>query len=371
MARRGRSTSESGVNLDSLMDALTNVVAVLILVLVLVQADVSKKVVEFFEGLQPATPEQVAVVSGRVEELHGRSAELDRLLAREAPQPDEIEAERRQLALLEKNAKKRQDLLVKLEGLRELALKERARRDAEAQKTAGIQKKISELEALLDETPAVKIEPAVVAVPSSRPVPKNARVYYALVINDRVHLIDPFTPVDLFKREFQKVKSKFPFERIRQRGADRLIYEAPPILKHFKDFDFGTPRGQKHEFIIRPTSTRAVILISPDLEKGGTSLEDLNAPRNSFSDLVSKLRRNEKAVLIFWVHPNSFQTYLLARRVTDEAKFPAGWEIRGSSNYQIVIPDLEVKRQKEPPPPPPAPPGPPPRKPPAIPTRID
>ena len=34
--------SDEGVNLDSLMDALTNVVAVLILVLVLVQADVSR-----------------------------------------------------------------------------------------------------------------------------------------------------------------------------------------------------------------------------------------------------------------------------------------------------------------------------------------
>ena len=41
------------------MDALTNVVAVLILVLLLVQADVSNKVVEFLENLQPATPEQV------------------------------------------------------------------------------------------------------------------------------------------------------------------------------------------------------------------------------------------------------------------------------------------------------------------------
>ena len=42
MGRRRKSSSDEGVNLDSLMDALTNVVAVLILVLLLVQADVRR-----------------------------------------------------------------------------------------------------------------------------------------------------------------------------------------------------------------------------------------------------------------------------------------------------------------------------------------
>ena len=47
MARRRKTDSDGGVNLDSLLDALTNVVAVLILVLVLVQMDVTRKVVDF------------------------------------------------------------------------------------------------------------------------------------------------------------------------------------------------------------------------------------------------------------------------------------------------------------------------------------
>ena len=59
MARR-RQHEDSGMNLDSLMDALTNVVAVLILVLVLVQADATKKVEMFLEALEPATEEEIA-----------------------------------------------------------------------------------------------------------------------------------------------------------------------------------------------------------------------------------------------------------------------------------------------------------------------
>ncbi|MBT6399791.1 MAG: hypothetical protein HOK04_08385, partial [Verrucomicrobia bacterium] len=103
MARRRKSNLEEGVNLDSLMDALTNVVAVLILVLILVQADVSKKVVDFLEGLEPATSEQVEASKKEVEILVKRVAELDQLLQKDAPTQVEIEVEKRQLALLEKD----------------------------------------------------------------------------------------------------------------------------------------------------------------------------------------------------------------------------------------------------------------------------
>ena len=118
MARRRKSNLEEGVNLDSLMDALTNVVAVLILVLILVQADVSKKVVDFLEGLEPATSEQVEASKKEVEILVKRVAELDQLLQKDAPTQVEIEVEKRQLALLEKDVKERKDLLVELEGLK-------------------------------------------------------------------------------------------------------------------------------------------------------------------------------------------------------------------------------------------------------------
>ena len=167
MARRRRSNSDGGVNLDSLMDALTNVVAVLILVLILVQADVSKKVVEFMEGLKPATPEQVANAGKKLKSLQAKSKKLDQFLSREAPSQKEIEAEKRQLALLEKDMEKRDDLLAKLDQLKKLAEKVKAQRDAESKKTTKIQEEIARLESLLDKTPILKIEPTVVRIPAA------------------------------------------------------------------------------------------------------------------------------------------------------------------------------------------------------------
>ncbi|MDA7664659.1 hypothetical protein N8551_01660 [Akkermansiaceae bacterium] len=233
MARRRKSNLEEGVNLDSLMDALTNVVAVLILVLILVQADVSKKVVDFLEGLEPATSEQVEASKKEVEILVKRVAELDQLLQKDAPTQVEIEVEKRQLALLEKDVKERKDLLVELEGLKKAAKEAQEERDVEAQKTEKIQDRIAELEGLLDETPVLKIEPTIVGIPASRPIPNNASIYRAIVIHNRIHFIDPITPLELFKAEFKKAKIDFPNQRIKRRGSDRYIYQAPPHSEAF------------------------------------------------------------------------------------------------------------------------------------------
>lgn len=366
MARRRKSNSAGGVNLDSLMDALTNVVAVLILVLILVQADVSQKVVEFLEGLKPATPEQVVASTKKVEELEEKRKRLGELLEKEAPRPEEIDAEKRQLALLEKDRDERKDLLIELEELKKLAKQAEEEWDTEAKKTEKIQDEIARLEALLDETPVLKVEPTVVGIPASRPIPKNAEIYRALVIHDRVHFIDPFTPMELFNKEFKAEKRNFPNQRIKQQGADRYIYEPGPIVKHFENFDFRNSRNQKHKVVAYPTATRLNLVVSPDLKEGGTSLEELKQPKSAFAKILDKLRLNSKAVLIFYVHPNSFNTYLQARRLTDKERIAAGWEVRGMSSYSIRIDDIEIKRMKEPPP---SKPGP--ERPPNLPTKID
>lgn len=348
------------------MDALTNVVAVLILVLILVQADVSQKVVQFLEGLLPATPEQVVEAEEKAEELEEKKARVEQLLTEEAPTPEKIEAEKRQLALLEKSVKENTELLADLEELRKLEKKAREERDKEAEETKKIQEEIARLEALLDETPVLKVDPTVVSIPTSRPVPKNAEVYHALVLNDRVHFVDPFTPLELFEEEFKKNRRNFPNQRIKQQGADRYVFQSGPILKHFAGFDFKNARQQKVELVAYPTAVRMHIIVTPDHEKGGTSLEELGQPGNSFVGILEKLSRNSKAVLFFHVHPNSFNTYLQARRLTDKAGVAAGWEVKPMGSYAIRIDEVEIKRQEEPPPPKPQP-----ERPPALPPKID
>ncbi|NNC87957.1 MAG: hypothetical protein HKN82_05790 [Akkermansiaceae bacterium] len=365
MARRSK-VSGDAVNLDSLMDALTNVVAVLILVLILVQTEVTQKVAEFFENLEPATPEQVEAAQEKLEELREQEEQRRDLLKEDPPTPQQIEEEKRKLALLEKNVKLDETLLIELEKLRKLEKEAREKRDVELKETNILQEEIAKLEARIDTTPDLSAAPpTVVTIPNSRPIPSNAKVYYAIVRGNRVHFIDPHTPAEMFYDELKDNRRELYLERIKAKGADIQVYNHQKTRDHFKDFDFKNGRDQKVVITSIPTHKYLALDIIPDLKNGGTSLEELEAPDNRFIGILKTLRNDRKNVLFFRVHPDSFNTYLVARALADKAGVPAGWEVHTNPMFRHMLTEVEVNRLKKPDPPDPNAP-----KPPARPPRI-
>jgi len=374
MARRRKSNSD-GVSLDSLMDALTNVVAVLILVLLLVSADVKQKVEQFFDDLEPATPEEIEENKKKIEELEKEQQKLDQLLSEKPPSPEDLQAEKRKLALLEKAIQdteaKNRELLANLEQLKKLEKERRKQLEQEEKKTTFMQEEIARLEALLDDTPILDIPATEVSIPESRDIPNNSETYYALVTQDRVHFIDPFTPVETIEGEFKKNKSKWRLDRVK-RGGDRIeIFDQSKIAEHFKNFDFKNTRNQEVKLITNPIHTRVSLLIKPDLKEGGTHIDDINKKDSLFVKILTKLRSNRKAVLFFVVDSKSFNTYLQARDLTDKAEISAGWEMNSmrmendetldmpnaQGTFNMLLKEIEVNRLKDPPPPPPKKPG--------------
>lgn len=349
MARRAKNNDE-GVNLDSLMDALTNVVAVLILVLILVQTEVTNKVQEFFENLEPATPEQVEKSKLALAKLEEKKKEQEEKLKEEPPTPEQIEEEKRKIALLEKDAVLDESLLANLSRLRELEAEARKERDLEQEESNTLQKEIAELEARLDDTPVLEAAPpTVVTIPNSRDIPSNAIIYYALVMNQRVHFIDPYTPAEKYYEITKKNRTEWLRQRIKQKGTDRYILDHKKVMDAFKDFDFGNTRNQKVFLPAVPVQVRLALDIVPDREEGGTSLEELSLPNNNFADILKVLSRDRKAVLMFRVNPDSFNTYLVARQLADDAGVPAGWEVNGQDRYRHPLVEVEVNRLQEPP----------------------
>ena len=368
MARKRKNSSDGGINLDSLMDALTNVVAVLILVLLLVSVDAGRKVQQFLDDLKPATPEEIIASKQRIEELKKEREEIEVKLKEDPPSPEQIEEEKRQIALLEKSVEESKVALADIDKLRELEKTVRKERDDENEANTAIQVEISELEALLDQTPTIKPDtPTVVSIPNNRPIPSDANVYYAIAAKERLHIIDPVTPLKIFDEEFKKNRQEWLAQRIQQKGADRYIYDGRKIAKYFETFDWKNPRGQKIEIRTYPTWNRLELVITPDLEKGGTPTEELSVRGSEFFNAAIALKQDFKAVLMFYVNTDSFQTYLEARALADKANIAAGWEINGSREYKVRLTEIEVKRLEDPPPPPanpaPRPPGPPPVKP--------
>lgn len=359
MARRAKNTDE-GVNLDSLMDALTNVVAVLILVLILVQTEVTNKVQEFFENLEPATPKQIEQSKLELAKIEEKKKKQEEKLKEEPPTPETIEEEKRKIALLEKDAVLDESLLANLSELKKLEAEARKKRDQEQEETNTLQKDIAELEARLDDTPVLEAEPpTVVTIPNSRDIPSNAVIYYALVIDDRVHFIDPYTPAEKYYEITRKNRSEWLRQRVKQKGADRYILDHTKVMNAFKDFDFGNTRNQKVFLPEVPVQARLALDIVPDRKEGGTGLEELSQPDNKFAGILKVLARDRKAVLMFRVNPNSFNTYLVARQLADDAGVPAGWEVNGMNRYRHPLVEVEVNRLQEPPEAKPGAPGPP------------
>ena len=354
MARKSNSDSGEGINLDSLMDALTNVVAVLILVLILVQADATQKVAKFIENLQPATPEQVEESKKILEEIVKSKESIDEKLKQEAPTPEQIEEEKRSIALLEKSLETNDDLLANLEELKALEAKVRLERDTENDATVLIQEEIAKIQAQLDQSPAFTAPPPTeVTIPNSRPIPPKAVIYHALAIKDRIHMVDPNRPLAIINDELKKHKRDWQIKRIKQQGADRTIYDQTKIAAHFKNFDFKNTQGQKVELFANPIWVRLQTVITPNLIKGGTPIDELEKISSEFSKTAASLMGNRSAVVLFHVNPDSFNAYLKARSLLDKAKIPAGWEVWGGNSWRETIQDIEVNRLQEPPPPPP------------------
>lgn len=361
MAGRKSSSDEPAVSLDSLMDALTNVVAVLILVLILLQADVGNTVQKLLGDLPPATPEQVAQAKTELARLEKDRAAAKAMLSAKPPDARQIEDIKAQLALLEKSLKDSEARLLDLAKLRELQKKHQAELDAEKRKTDALLAEIRRLEGLLDTTPVPQPrKPDVVRIPNSREIPDGANIYYAYVFKDRVHLIDPVTARRMVIDEFEKVRSKMLRETIKVKGGkDRKVYDQDKLVKHFATLDLKV-RGQKITVPYNRPWTRLNVRIEFDPQAGGVPLAEMEKPDSEWHRISNLVRSFPRGVLIFRVHPNGFATYLKAREIADQFRVPCGWEITGNLSHSEPLTEFEVNRLEEPKPQPkPATPQPP------------
>jgi hypothetical protein len=348
MGARRKRRDEDGGNLDSLMDALTNVVAVLILILILLQADVREAVEKIVEGLKPVSVEQLEQSRERRAELLEKIAARKESAQQPAPTRAELDRLRADLSLLEKSRGENERLLMELAKLEALAAKTRKDADAEKSRTDALLAEIARLEALLDQTPRpVAPRPTVVRLPNSREIPKDARIYYCYIQGDQAHLVDPLGTreklMDAFKRESRNLLR----ERIKVKGGkDRMIYDQHKTVAFFAKGNWNV-RNQKVTVPLNPTGTRLVFRIEFDPAKGDASRGDMEKPDGRFHRMMRLVKSYPDAVLMFRVRPDGFDTYLKAREIADSLRLPCGWEVDGNKALAEPL-DFEVNRLQAP-----------------------
>ena len=360
MAKRKSSDGE-GLNLDSLMDALTNVVAVLILVLLLVNADATNTIIKYFTDLEPATPEEVQQSQEKVDKLIEQKKQAELIFQQEPPKPEEIQAAKQRISALALDIKIQQKDIKKMSDLqKELEVAE-TNRDKEREIVTAMQLEIEKIKSQLDTT---EIEPQKdnvlqdIQIPEMKNIPENANVYYVYVQGKKLSLIDQKPIIEEIEKAWIANKKDLFLERIK---PDKKYVD---VYDQIKSQDFLTSLMSKLKSNLfglqilphMPVWVDTVALIFKPGANNGMDIAELEKPQNIFLEALRKISADRNAVLFFRVQENgeAFLAYQKAREyVESKSRLPIGFGLilprQGDNPSTDIVPitlDTEVFRVK-------------------------
>lgn len=357
MARR-KSNDEQAVSMDSLMDALTNVVAVLIVILILLQVDVGQTVERLLNELEPATPEQIQLAQQEKQKIAEQISKQEQLLKAPEPTPAEIGAIQADLSILDVSLKNQEANLMEIAALKKKLNEQKTIEAAEKKKTDAILEEIAKIKAQIQQTPAPKApEATVVKIPNSRDIPESAQIFYCFIHQDQALLVDAVEAEKLIMAEMERNKRELTHSVKKvPKKPDVILYDQEKVVKHFqqknlkiRNLNITVPYNKQRNYLH--------MRITFDPKNGDASLADMEQPQGRFHKVCEFVRRTPRSVIFFKVHPNGFGTYLKAREIADDMNIPCGWEIDANNAYQEMLP-FRVNNLEEPPPPPKTPPKP-------------
>jgi hypothetical protein len=358
MPQRRKVVEEESGSLDSLMDALTNVVAVLIFVLLLVNCEVSQKVVQMMEDLVPASPEEIQKLKDMLKQLEIDKKKLEELKKLPPPPKVDLDSINQKISALKaliQNKKSAIDMNNKnIAELQKLHDEKLAARDAEQVKANAMMEEIASLEAMLDTTPVAKDIPATeITIPATRPIPEGAKVHYAYITGDRAYFVD----LPKYMEEVAEIVDKLKDdkgnhiatgEKSEEEEDEKLSAAERRAAREKEKAEAkkGKPVVFDRDKVLPALSEKLKKILSPGLvgsvqsaphwaharidigfdKNGGTPVEALSQPTNGFASDISKLRPPND-VLMFVVDAPSMYAYALAREIAEKKGIPIGWSI--------------------------------------------
>lgn len=348
MAKR-KNSGGGEVNLDSLMDAVTNVVGVLMIVFVLVALNVASTVEKILSELPPVTELQLEELKKKLEALPPP-----------IKKPEDVKKEidiTKELAAKAAEELKSIDLTavqnkVKFMDLDEIRKKlEKATKDRDAAK-AGLEKLFAEIDRLkkaLDDTPVyTPPPPQYVRIPNPRPMPENAIREQFLLAKGRVIYLNEPQFLSAITGEFEKNKKTFLKPGA---PADKPVYVPAKVLEHFGRARIGDRSLAASVEQTAPTSAALFMKLTP-APTAGESLAEIKNPASFFQRAVRKIKTEPNKVISFNVFNDSVEAYVEARAIADAVGVPVIWQISSIDYHRARLPGIVLD---VPPPPPPNP----------------
>jgi hypothetical protein len=340
MARRRSKTSATGGNMDSLLDALTNVVGILVIVLVAVQISSQEAAKRMEEMIEKIDPEELKKIEQQAQEAKAKIDQVTQAIALEKKQEkidpekllralrDDIEAaEKRAKAdriAAETAEKAAEKAKLEAEKLRQRLIAQLAKLEEEAKEYTVAR---DDLIAQLSKTKIpVPPPPKEVRPPTPRPPmidPQTGRPQLerrdVFVKNGRViPIIDPGDEMA------NAVKNRIKYIIASRRlpvSEDNWLPNAQAANIVIEEFNKNPPPLKNFEAKLKLQGKNLAIDLTPTEEAGE---EPQQAIRGWFRRTVFGTQR--KYYLNFQVAPDSFEEYLAIRKVMDNEQFFAGWQ---------------------------------------------
>ena len=365
--KRTRRTDEDDGGLDSLLDTMTNVVGILVLVLIVTQMSVADVVTRITTEKQ-IDEEAVEQLNQQLVVERNELRDLEKILVN----PIDIDEEKlrqelqlnkdllaRKKELLEQRAKEKNEFAIKITNDKEMAAKtnkiiadiEARRKELETLISTSLDKK-AELAAQLEKSPRVKAPADIqISIPNPRPAPPGIKQLMIICSGNRIYPVN----IDAFRKDAElKAKSivtRFNLKRDPAMGIDptkfKQLYEKLTQQDEFFDVEYYVQGDRWPRFRLIPREN-----------KGGFGKELIN-PRSRLRRWFSTVDFS-KYYARFYVLPDSFDSYVIARRFFSQNKILAGWDPQ-NANWQLTshVPggiELGPPRPQPPPPPPGTPP---------------
>ena len=358
-----RGNDEDDGGLDSLLDTMTNVVGILVLVLIVTQMSVAE-VVTRITTENKVDEESVAELNQQLEIERTELRDLEKILVN----PIDIDEEKlrqelqlnkdllaRKKELLAEKKKEKNEFAIKIQKDEDLAKKnqkmvadnEAKRKELETLISNSLEKKAT-LAAQLDKTPRVKAPADIkISIPNPRPAPPGSKQLMIICSGNRIYPVD----IEAFRKDAElkakTIVNRFNLNRDPAKGIDpekfTQQYEKLKNPTDYFDVEYYVQGNRWPRFRLIPRENRGAIG------------KELVNPRSRLRRWFNGVDFN-KYYARFYVLPDSFDVYVLARRFFSNNKILAGWDPQ-TENWTLTshVPggiELGPPRPKPPPPPP-------------------
>jgi hypothetical protein len=319
------------------MDAVTNVVGVLMIVFVLVALKVASTVEKFLSELPPATPEMVENLEKQLEALPLPPKTPEQIEKETEMAKLEIKKITAELSTIDLTSVQQSVKFMDLDELQKKMEDATKQRDNAKEELDKLFAEVDRLKKALDDTPVyAPPPPKFVRIPNPRPVPENAVKENFFIAKGRVVYLNEAQFISSVLAEFEKNRRAFLSPKS---TPDKPLYDPAKVIEHFSRARIGDRSMAATVEQTSPTSN-ALFMKLVVQEGAGESVEQLKNPASTFQRGLRKFKSEPGKVVSLIVAADSVETYLEARLVADTIGTPVLWNLTSLEYHRVRLPGI-------------------------------